>query len=738
MNDTVTYIAHVNNQGECQSVDEHHKGTSLLSALFASEFGSEKWGEQLGLLHDLGKYSFPFQQYIRLCTGLLEEGERSGKTDHTSSGAIYAKEIFGHKGIVLAYCIAGHHAGLLNWYSDIGVSGDMMARLDKEELLESIRSIIKEKYKDISTELPLELRFANGDFQLWIRMLFSCLVDADYLDTERFMQPEVFFKRGRFATIALLKEKFDTYMESLRVSSSPSFMNEKRTEVLSACRRMALLNKPFFYLTVPTGGGKTLSSLAFALEHAVKYEKKRIVVAIPYTSIITQTAQIFRTIFGDENVIEHHSNIDEDHLTTEQKQATENWDAPIIVTTNVQLFESLFANRSSHCRKLHNLANSIIILDEAQMLPVDFLKPITSTLDTLMRLFNVTLLCTTATQPLLSGIIGTGESIFTGIKVEPTKIVTDSVELTNSFRRVQIELPETINEITSFDTIADELKQLSQVLCIVNTRKESQTLFAKMPDGTLHLSRMMCSAHIRDTIQIIKECLTEKKPIRVISTQLIEAGVDIDFPDVYRAFAGLDSVAQAAGRCNREGRLNAMGRWGQVKIFNSEQGVPAGYMRKGADTLKELIRMDRDIDLLSPETMLRYFDLLYGKITCFDKADMQEKLCAGERELKFQFATAARDFKLIDDGGCKSFVVNYREGATYINQLKERGLETWILRKLQQYSVSVREADFKELIKFGFIEPYFGIWVQVDPDLYHSKSGVMLNNHWLDEVLIVS
>lgn len=737
MKDTAEYIAHVNTSSETQSVADHQKGTSQLSAVFASSFGCAAWGEVLGAWHDMGKYSRDFQKYIRQCTGLLEEGESTGKVDHTSAGAIYAKELLGGAGIPLAYCIAGHHAGLLNWNNEIGLSGDMISRLNKNSL-DMIRTTVKEQIDSIEPNLPFNMSFAKGDIHTWIRMLFSCLVDADYLDTERFMQPEVFHKRSNFATVETLKERFDVHMESLKSSATPSFINDKRTEVLEECRRMALRNERCFYLTVPTGGGKTLSSLAFGLDHAVRYGKKRIIVAIPYTSIITQTAGVFKDIFGEENVIEHHSNLDGDTLTTEQKQATENWDAPLIVTTNVQLFESLYANRSSRCRKLHNLANSVLILDEAQMLPTDFLQPITSVLNTLMGLFNVTLLCTTATQPLLSGKIGIGESAFTGFKTTPIPIVTDTESLNRSFRRVSLELPEDLNETTPFDCVADELMTFTQVLCIVNTRKESQELFAKMPEDTLHLSRMMCSAHIMDTIQLIKKRLNQKESVRVISTQLIEAGVDIDFPVVYRALAGLDSIAQAAGRCNREGKLNKEGRLGKVKVFNSERKVPLGYMRKGADTVKELIRMDENIDLLSPAAMNRYFDLLYSKITNFDKAKISEELCSDEQKLKFQFATAARKFQLIDDGGCQSFVVQYGGGINAIEHLKKKGLETWILRELQRYSVSVHEADFKELIRYGYIECYFGIWVQTDPDLYHLKSGVSLNNHWLDEILIVS
>jgi CRISPR-associated endonuclease/helicase Cas3 len=568
-------------------------------------------------------------------------------------------------------------------------------------------------------------------------MLFSCLVDADYMDTERFMQPDNYAQRSGFDSLVTLKQRFDSFMETLSSSAQPSLINIKRSDVLDKCRKAGLLHEGIFNLTVPTGGGKTLSSLAFALEHAIKYDKKRIIVAIPYTSIITQTAQVFRNIFGNENVVEHHSNLDGDTLSAKQKLATENWDAPIIVTTNVQLFESLYSNRSSHCRKLHNLSHSILILDEAQMLPIEFLKPILSSLNTLVKLFDVTLLCTTATQPVLSGKIGSREAMFSGFKREVTDIVTNAAELTKDFKRVTIELPEEINTVTSFDEIADELKNYEQVLCIVNTRKESQNLYSKMPETTLHLSRMMCSAHILDTIKVIKDRLLNNQPVRVISTQLIEAGVDIDFPIVYRAFAGLDSIAQAAGRCNREGHLNKKGLLGKVKVFNSEKGIPPGYMRKSADVLKEMLLIDKHIDLLSPLTMTKYFEGAFSKVNNFDKPDIKDLLWKDERYMKFQFATAARDFKLIDDAGSKSFVVRYHEGADYIEMLKNKGPESWLMRKLQHYTVSVREADFKELVKYGHIECFYGIWVQTDSNLYNSKAGVVLSDQWISEVFIL-
>lgn len=730
------YIAHVRSDNQVQTNEEHLLGTSELAAKFASKFQCENWGATLGMLHDLGKYSSYFQEYIRISSGLIENAELTGKVDHSSAGAILAKKVFGLMGIPLAYCIAGHHAGLLNWDNEPGISGNLQSRLDKNSLDEIPPKILQE-FKNKVKPLSLPFRFSEGNIHLWIRMLFSCLVDADYLDTERFMQPANFELRSRFYSLAELKLRFDSHMSNMGRLAKSSIINSKRSEILMKCSEAGLLNKGFFNLTVPTGGGKTLSSMAFALEHAIKHKKERIIIAIPYTSIITQTAQIFRNIFGDNNVIEHHSNLNEETITAQQKLATENWDAPIIITTNVQLFESLYSNKSSHCRKLHHIANSVLILDEAQMLPFEFLKPILSSLNTLIEYFNVTLLCTTATQPVLSGTIGSREAKFVGINKDPYNIVDNAEELYTDFKRVTVEMPKDINTSISFDYISQELKQYDQVLCVVNTRKESQLLYSMMPEETLHLSRMMCSAHILDTINTIKDKLANIQPVKVISTQLIEAGVDIDFPVVYRAFAGLDSIAQAAGRCNREGHLNKENLLGRVKVFHSEKGIPPGYMRKSADSLTELLLAGTEDDLLSPMCLRKYFENTFSRVNNFDKADIKEKLWKDEQSLKFQYATAARDFKLIDDAGNKSIVVRYGEGANLIELLKIKGPESWLLRKLQHYTVSVRETDFKELASYGQIVSYHGIWVQDSPNLYNSKAGIVIGNQWLNEIFIL-
>lgn len=738
----IEYIAHVRKDGDSvfllQNMEEHLIGTAKLSKQFASKFQNESWGELLGHFHDLGKFSDEFQEYIKVNSG-YEEGERQGKTDHTSAGAILAKELYSEPfGKPISYCIAGHHAGLHNWYPEIGISGDLSERLRKQDFLERIRDKIPAYVSDIKQlNPPIGKPVKPENIHFWIRMLFSCLVDADYLDTEKFMNPEAYGKRGNYAHLSDLKILFEKHMKLLAEKAKPTKVNQFRAEILKQCITAGALKPGFFSITVPTGGGKTLSSMAWALEHAVKYNKDRIVVAIPYTSIISQTVQIYRDIFGNENVIEHHSNIDEDADTQERKLASENWDAPIVVTTNVQLFESLFSNKTSRCRKLHNLINSIIILDEAQMLPPEFLKPIMSVLKNLAEDYNVSILLSTATQPALTGKIGSGEKAFVGIEQNSVReIINDVGRLAIDLKRVELKMPPNSNPILDWKSIANELSEFEQALCIVNTRKECKELHKQMPEGTLHLSRMMCTAHIMDSIKTIKETLKEGKALRVISTQLIEAGVDVDFPVVYRALAGLDSIAQSAGRCNREGKLNDKGELGLTKVFCSPKGTPQGLIRKGVDAMKELIALQNS-DFLSPETFKKYFSLFYGKINDFDKPQISNLLEKEAQEMKFQFATAARNFRLIEDKGSVSILVEYKDGADLLNQLRRKGPEAWLMRKLQRYSVSVNERDFNEIRKAGLIEQILGCWVQAYEGLYSEKTGLMCNGEWLEEVHII-
>ena len=579
------YIAHIREDGKIQSVEEHLKGTAELAGKFAKEFGNEDWGRVVALIHDIGKYNTAFQSYIKACNDWDEEDSTSSKkVDHSTSGGILSTKKFGVFGRILAYCIAGHHSGLPDWNHELKVGGDLSSRLQKEELLQLIEKSIPDFIKNLNqpTTLPAGGKIKEEQIHLWIRMLFSSLVDADFLDTENFMSPEKGKERGAYPPISELKEKLDTHLSKFKPDSK---VNEIRKQILDECQQKAALPSGFFTLTVPTGGGKTLSSMAFALKHAIQNNKKRVIMAIPYTSIIEQTAETYRNVFGENSVLEHHSNLDPDKETQQSKLAAENWDAPIIVTTNVQLFESLFAAKTSSCRKLHNLTNSVIILDEAQMLPTEYLNPILSTIKGLVEMFGVTVVLCSATQPALCGEIGSGIAKFKGIE-NATEIISSPKLLEENLKRTELNV--LTEKLNNYNELAESLQAHEQVLCIVNTRKDCREIHALMPQGTIHLSAFMCPQERSRIISEVKTKLKNKENVKVISTQLIEAGVDIDFPVVYRALAGFDSITQAAGRCNREGKL---GKFGNVNVFIPPKQAPVGMMRKGEDASKELIAM---------------------------------------------------------------------------------------------------------------------------------------------------
>lgn len=676
----------------------------------------------------MGKYNKEFQDYIHIASG-MEPGFVPPKVDHSSVGAILMREKFPKFYHPVAYCIAGHHTGLPDWF------GGLDLRLKKKELYEAAIKFADKNILDKTFSPTQKIPFKNieQEMHLWIRMLFSCLVDADWLDTERFMQPEKSELRGRYDSIRILKERFDKYLAQKQADAPDTDINKLRSDVSVQCRNCGRMEPGLYSLTVPTGGGKTLASMAWALEHAVKYKKERIIVAIPYTSIITQTAAVYREIFGEGNVVEHHSNILPDEVPKDIRAAMENWDAPVIVTTNVQLFESLYSNKPSKCRKLHNLVNTVIILDEAQMLPVEFLKPVLQVLQGLRDTFGASILFCTATQPVFSGRIGGRQGIFTGLTGPVHEIVKDVESVFNSLSRVSVIFPGNDQKIC-YKELAEELQKYTQVLCIVNTRTEARDIYRLMPEGTLHLSRMMCSAHILDTIDTIKKRLKNGEPVRVISTQLIEAGVDIDFPVVYRAFAGLDSIVQAAGRCNREGKLKEKGI---VKVFRTDHRIPPGLISKGADTLQGMLLTGAYGNYLSPETLREYFRKYYMEVGNFDRANIKSLLYEGYRNFQFQFAEAASGFRLIDDKDSVTIAVGYGGGAALIEELKSKGPEKELLRRMQRYSVSVHSRDFDKLRSAGIVAPYHDVYVLENSGNYDDSVGLVFENKWLQELLYV-
>ena len=745
-------IAHVRFDAEgtptVHPLEEHLQEVSRIAGEFAAAFGNGDWGRCAGVWHDLGKYKADFQNYIRDRSG-FERGEADeggpGKVDHTAAGAIYAMERMGPMGRILGYLIAGHHSGLPDWVKDEATGRGLQERLSDRFHLEQAlvgKSPDGILHAALPKTPPCGKQMETPEHvHLWIRMLFSCLVDADFLDTEAFMDSDKASLRPVETDLAALRAKYDRFMAEMQTGAADTPVNRIRRQILDDCRNHAAWEPGFFSLTVPTGGGKTLASMGFALDHAIRHGKRRIVVVIPYTSIIEQTAEVLRNVFGDEAVLEHHSNLDPDRETQKAKLATENWDAPIVVTTNVQLFESLFAARTSACRKLHNLTDSVVILDEAQMLPPEFLKPILSGLRGLVESFGVSAVLCTATQPALVGRIGgdkfQNKESFEGLPKGAVRELMSSPEsLSRELMRVQVERHPQGDQACSWEEIAADLVPLEQALCIVNTRKDCRALFDLLPEGTIHLSALMCGEHRSEVIAGIKAKLKAGAPIRVVSTQLVEAGVDLDFPVVYRALAGLDSIAQAAGRCNREGKLPGAGR---VVVFAPPKAAPTGLLRKGEDATKSMLRTRPElVEALSPEAFRTYFETFYSKVNSFDIKDILALLAGPDaQEFQIQFRTAAQRFLLVDDSAQKSIVVWF-EGKRFdsrelLEELRKFGPHRRLMRRLQRCTVTVPERAWKGLLDQGAIQELsgpdgngVGLWGQCVPELYDETFGLRL------------
>ncbi len=597
-------MAHVTSEGRTHALREHLFGTAERAAEFAAVFGFRQWGRLAGLWHDLGKYAPAFQKKLEAAADEDAHLEAVARVDHSTAGALHAVGRFQKAGRLLAYIAAGHHAGLPDWASDRTGNRALVQRLaDIQRLEEAKAGGIPE---DVLAQ-PFPVEKPRGlDPAFWVRMLFSCVVDADFLDTEAFFDPERAGARTTYPALSELKAPFEAYMARKQAAAPNTPVNRIRKAIFERCVEQAGASPGCFSLTVPTGGGKTLSSMAFALHHAAIHGHRRVIYVIPYTSIIEQTADQFRAIFGDA-VVEHHSNLDpgdEKLENTRSRLACENWDAPLVVTTSVQFFESLFAARPGRCRKLHNVAGSMVILDEAQLLPPEFLRPILFVLDELRTHYGVTLLLSTATQPALGPHTSSG-FVFDGLE-GIREIVPDPAALSRDLQRVEVRRSDKLGQALEWEELARCLAEHPSVLCIVNRRDDARRLWSLMPEGTFHLSALMCGAHRSRRIAEIKSRLAAGQPTRVISTQLVEAGVDLDFPVVYRAMAGLDSIAQAAGRCNREGLLAR----GTVVVFTPPTQPPAGVLRHAAEVGERLLAQET-ADPLAPERFTAFFRELY-------------------------------------------------------------------------------------------------------------------------------
>jgi CRISPR-associated endonuclease/helicase Cas3/CRISPR-associated endonuclease Cas3-HD len=690
------YYAHSTekpDKSDWQPLKTHLTRVAEIATGFAQDFNAGELAYTSGLLHDLGKYSLDFQKHL--------EGTKI-HVDHSTAGALEAGKKY-HKsyGLIFAYIVSGHHGGMLNFGSS---ESGLEERLNKTGLPDyfSYSSEItvpdQNKFQIRVKPFPGKTGFSISFFT---RMLYSCLVDADSLDTENFVKPEKSSVRGQYDSFEELCEKFVKYMQDINSCAEDTPINRERRKVFDQCIEAGSLSPGIFTLTVPTGGGKTLSSMAFAVEHLKKHHLlKRIFYIIPYTSIIEQNAEVFRKILGNLNVLEHHSNFDPATSDTEDvvngkeflRLATENWDMPVVVTTNVQFFESLFSNKRSRCRKLHNLAKSVIILDEAQMLPTGYLLPCLAALSELVRNYGATVVICTATQPKLGDLLD--ESL------RPREIMHSPDDLYDTFRRVRV---------TNLGPLSDaelygRLKEHLQVLCIVNTRTHARKLFEalKTSRNCYHLSARMCPVHRRKKLAEIKTHLKEGKDCRVISTQLIEAGVDIDFPIVYRTLTGIDSIAQAAGRCNREGKLPA----GQVFVFKSTESY--GKATSWQNLVAEVGEMALvgSQDPLSLSTVADYFKRLYHykEDGGLDEKKILPSLEERSLELAFPFEDIADAFRIIEDG-TKDVIIPYDENArSKIAELRSAEFHGKYVRELQGYTVSIYPNEFRELERMNAVE----------------------------------
>lgn len=708
------YIGHTDGE-RVQLLQDHLDGTAELAGQFASPLGFEVLGRALGKNHDLGKYGSLFQEYIR--------GQKKRGGDHSTAGARYfwdCRKSVGPASLIGAFCISGHHCGLLD-------RGSKVSSADEPTFLGRMKKEIPE-YKAISAHgsmgrdlLRADLnRFglAPMDRMMLIRMLFSCLVDADFLDTENFMSQGT-RKRGGFASIADLHDRFFKELSKRGYLNPTSPINKRRSQILLTCIEKGKGKTGLYTLTVPTGGGKTISSMAFAMEQAMAQHKRRIIYVIPYLSIIEQTAKIFKNFLGDENVLESHSNVSYDEVdesvADRKKLAAENWDAPVIITTNEQFWESLYANRTSKCRKLHNIVDSVIIFDEAQMLPLDFLEPCLKALEELVNYYGCTAVLCSATQPELKKYL----------TLRPVEIMDNIPELYRFFNRVTYAYDGKV----TYDNVVDKMEGSTQALCIASTKKEAGEIFSRLGEDSFYLSTNLCPVHRMKVIEEIKRRLHDGKPCRVVSTSIISVGVDVDFPVVYLEYSGLDSLIQGAGRCNREGKKAA--DCSIVHIFRTEKEMGSPFMKKEKQ-VTDMIMGDCPIDeIAGPVAIARYYSSWYQN----NEGNM-DKMGISPKSDILAFADIGKVFRLIRSL-TKSVFIPWNDRAKEIMAQLQQGIRTRdLMREAGKYMVNVRcsvdnhtPAPFSILLEQGAVSYFPGdseMAYLVNPDFYDDKEGLKI------------
>lgn len=720
-------IAHSKNtDGQQHDLIEHLECVANMAAEFAAKFGARDLAYWSGIWHDAGKVHPRFQEYLRECE-IKPDKQRQGP-DHKLAGSIIAAN---QGSDILAFLIAGHHGGLPSRTE----LKEFLRHKTKKQSAEEAINLFGKQIATVKPHAPLKVPAyitSELDCEFFIRMLFSALVDADFLDTERHFNSEQAGNRLGAPSLSDLWQDFEKDQSSFK-SVPATYVNAIRQEVYEACLQAADKPQGIFRLTVPTGGGKTRSGMAFALKHALRHGLDRVIVAIPYTSIIEQTADVYRKIFKT-GVLEHHSavasqNDGPDPVSLNDiwsRLAAENWDAPVVVTTTVQLFESLFHCKTTACRKLHNIARSVIILDEVQTLPTHVLTSILDALEQLVDHYNVTVVLCTATQPALDN-----SPYLKGLE-NVCEIVSNPARLFSELKRVSYEWSHA-GEKWTWERVAEEMRKAERVLAVVNTKSEAILLLDALQDEeAFHLSTLLCGAHRRTVLHEVRQRLLSGRPCRLVSTQVVEAGVDLDFPLVLRAFGPLDRIVQAAGRCNREGgAVN-----GRVVVFDPEDGkLPAGAYRSATDICRNLLSRS-DFDFNDPNSYQRFFQSLYQVV------ETDEKNIQSSRR-NFDYRTVSEKFRMIQDDSVP-VIVRYRgqdgsddtpDRLISATKNQDERLPRWLLQQLQPYLVNVRSRLMDNYHREGLVgELKPGLWEWHGK--YDSKKGLTVENRDPEDLVL--
>jgi CRISPR-associated endonuclease/helicase Cas3 len=726
---------------------DHLHAVADLGRSAGEAFGCGDWAYFAGLWHDLGKYRPTFQRYIR-------SGDQALQVSHKLAGAAMALEALNTQDparYILALCIAGHHGGLPAWTELEGRLKDAAAQNEMiEALAEAPADLVTIRpglppIKNVVATLRSEDRrdSAKVFWEILVRFVFSALIDGDWTDTSEYHQPSLRAERlDRLAKscgeIPRLRALLDTHLDELVATSPNTEVNRRRRGILEACRSAADRPPGIHELTVPTGGGKTLASLAFALRHAERHGLRRVIVVLPYTSIIEQTASVYRSVLGDDAVLEHHSNLDIDSELARKaglgrepawhrwKLVAETWDAPVVVTTSVQFLETLHASKPSSLRKLHRVARSVVILDECQTLPVRLLDATCETLRVLSRAFGVTLVTCTATQPAL-GAVANEFAPKTRLGSEITPIIADPSELFSAMSRVEVFWPSNPDIATSWEELAKTVAGETRALVIVHRQQDARNLTLAIDSvvgdlTTIHLSAAMVPAHRQHILSEIRMRLSNpNETCRVVATNLVEAGVDLDFPIVWRALGGLDSLAQAAGRCNREGKLTH----GYFRIFRAPTDPPSGLIPALNTTLTMLRSAGGRIDLNNPAVYREYFRRLYQESNTGDIGSLRHGL-------KSNFGDIDRNFRIIDDEGRVAVVVRW--GGLMVDDLLLRAIDdlehghadALAFRRLQRVSVQAPHRCVAEWLasRRVLMSASHSLPILKDMDLYHDRFGL--------------